>query len=153
MGSGIGMATGAITSGAIDRAIDRHKADKALKDAESEHEDNTDVDEKKAENSDEEEKETQDAEKDDKKATKDNNEPKDSEKGDKGNTKDNDEQQKWTKRCTNDGNYWMNNTCICKNGGKWNTKNGICGASPFGNDAKLATGTQFNLGSLNPVKR
>ena len=94
MGSGIGMATGAITSGAIDRAIDRHKADKALKDAESEHEDNTDVDEKKAENSDEEEKETQDFEKDDKKATKDNNEPKDSEKGDKGNTKDNSEQQK-----------------------------------------------------------
>ena len=38
MGSGIGMATGAITSGAIDRAIDRHKADKALKDAETEHE-------------------------------------------------------------------------------------------------------------------
>ena len=38
MGSGIGMATGAITSGAIDRAIDRHKAEKALKDAESEHE-------------------------------------------------------------------------------------------------------------------
>ena len=38
MGSGIGMATGAITSGAIDRAIDRHKAEKAAKDAESEHE-------------------------------------------------------------------------------------------------------------------
>ena len=74
MGSGIGMATGAITSGAIDRAIDRHKADKALKDAESEHEDNTDVDEKKAENSDEEEKETKEFEKNDKKDTKDNNE-------------------------------------------------------------------------------
>ena len=37
MGSGIGMAVGAVTSGAIDRAVDRHKADKALKKAEKEH--------------------------------------------------------------------------------------------------------------------
>ena len=37
MGSGVGMAVGAISSGAIDRAIDRHKADKAVKDAEKEH--------------------------------------------------------------------------------------------------------------------
>ncbi len=37
MGSGVGMAVGAVTSGAIDRAIDRHKAEKAVKDAESEH--------------------------------------------------------------------------------------------------------------------
>ena len=31
LGSGLGMATGAITSGAIDRAVDTHKAKKALK--------------------------------------------------------------------------------------------------------------------------
>ncbi len=40
LGSGVGMAAGAITSGAIDRAIDRHKADRALKKAEKEHEEN-----------------------------------------------------------------------------------------------------------------
>lgn len=40
LGSGLGIAAGAITSGAIDRAIDRHKADKALKEAEKEHEEN-----------------------------------------------------------------------------------------------------------------
>ena len=38
MGSGIGIGVGAITSGAIDRAIDRHKAEKELKKAEKEHE-------------------------------------------------------------------------------------------------------------------
>lgn len=37
LGSGIGMGVGAITSGAIDRAIDRHTAEKAVKDAEQEH--------------------------------------------------------------------------------------------------------------------
>lgn len=37
LGSGIGIAGGAITSGAIDRAIDRHKAEKALKDAQKQH--------------------------------------------------------------------------------------------------------------------
>ena len=37
MGSGIGMGVGAITSGAIDRAIDRHKAEQAAKKAEKEH--------------------------------------------------------------------------------------------------------------------
>lgn len=37
LGSGLGMGVGAITSGAIDRAVDRHKAEKALKDAEEEH--------------------------------------------------------------------------------------------------------------------
>lgn len=40
MGSGIGMAAGAITSGAIDRAVDRTKAEKALKKAEKEHDKN-----------------------------------------------------------------------------------------------------------------
>lgn len=36
LGSGVGTAVGAITSGAIDRAIDRHKADQAVKKAEKE---------------------------------------------------------------------------------------------------------------------
>lgn len=37
MGSGVGMAVGAITSGAINRAIDRHKADRALKQAQDDY--------------------------------------------------------------------------------------------------------------------
>lgn len=37
MGSGLGIAAGAITSGAIGRAIDRQKAENALKDAKEEH--------------------------------------------------------------------------------------------------------------------
>ncbi|MDE6250601.1 MAG: hypothetical protein K2M34_03135 [Alphaproteobacteria bacterium] len=36
LGSGVGMAVGSITSGAIDRAIDRHKAEQAVKKAEKE---------------------------------------------------------------------------------------------------------------------
>lgn len=40
LGSGLGVAAGAITSGAINRAIDRQKAENALKDAEKEHEEN-----------------------------------------------------------------------------------------------------------------
>lgn len=36
LGSGLGVAAGAITSGAIDRAIDRHKADRAVDKAEKE---------------------------------------------------------------------------------------------------------------------
>ena len=37
LGSGLGVAAGAITSGAIDRAIDRQKAERAVKDAEKEN--------------------------------------------------------------------------------------------------------------------
>lgn len=37
LGSGVGMAAGAITSGAIDRALETQKAKKALKEAEAEH--------------------------------------------------------------------------------------------------------------------
>ncbi len=37
MGAGVGIGVGAITSGAIDRAIDRNKAEKALKQAQQEH--------------------------------------------------------------------------------------------------------------------
>ena len=40
MGAGIGVAAGAITSGAIDRAIDRTKAENAVRKAEKEHEKN-----------------------------------------------------------------------------------------------------------------
>lgn len=40
LGSGVGMAAGAVTSGAIGRAIDRQKADNALKKAEQEHAEN-----------------------------------------------------------------------------------------------------------------
>lgn len=36
LGSGVGMAVGSITSGAIDRAVDRHKAEQAVKKAEKE---------------------------------------------------------------------------------------------------------------------
>ncbi len=40
LGSGLGVAAGAFTSGAISRAIDTQKAENALKDAEKEHEEN-----------------------------------------------------------------------------------------------------------------
>lgn len=40
MGSGLGIGVGAITSGAIDRAVDRHQAESALKDAQDEYEQN-----------------------------------------------------------------------------------------------------------------
>ena len=40
MGAGIGTAAGAITSGAIDRALDRQKAEKAAKNAQNEHNEN-----------------------------------------------------------------------------------------------------------------
>ncbi|MDE6478157.1 MAG: hypothetical protein K2L94_02820, partial [Alphaproteobacteria bacterium] len=40
LGAGLGVAAGAISSGAINRAIDRQKADNALKKAEKEHEEN-----------------------------------------------------------------------------------------------------------------
>ena len=53
MGSGLGIAAGAITSGAIDRAVDRQRAESALKDAKKEYEQNygnnaTDTDDKDA---------------------------------------------------------------------------------------------------------
>lgn len=54
MGAGIGVAAGAITSGAIDRAIDRTKAENAVRKAEKEHEKNYGDDgDKKADNGDE----------------------------------------------------------------------------------------------------
>lgn len=37
MGSGVGMAVGAVTSGAVNRAIDRHKADRALNQAQDDY--------------------------------------------------------------------------------------------------------------------
>lgn len=40
LGSGLGVAAGAITSGAITRAIDRQKAENALKDAQAEYDEN-----------------------------------------------------------------------------------------------------------------
>ena len=40
LGSGVGVAAGAIASGAIDRAIDRQRAENALKDAQAEHNEN-----------------------------------------------------------------------------------------------------------------
>lgn len=72
LGSGVGMAVGSITSGAIDRAIDRHKAEQAVKKAENEDKEAA----KARPDSDKEEKESDD--KDDKDAKKD-----DDKKGDK----------------------------------------------------------------------
>ena len=52
MGSGVGVAAGAIASGAINRAIDRQKAENALNDAKAEHKENFgDQSESKDENS------------------------------------------------------------------------------------------------------
>ncbi len=178
MGSGIGMATGAITSGAIDRAIDRHKADKALKDAESEHEelygsvtgdDDSDADDTDDENDTKpgaaERPDNETAKKNCKKAngTWADGICKDPKCGDNARWDD------WTGKCKeyaagekplsiaeqktacNAVGTWTGTTCFCENGGKWDTKTGMCGASPFTIDTP-ATGTQFNLGSRKPVK-
>ena len=50
MGAGIGVAAGAISSGAINRAIDRHKADKAADEAEDYVKDNFEKDSDKGKN-------------------------------------------------------------------------------------------------------
>lgn len=132
MGSGIGMGVGAVTSGAIDRAIDRHKAEKALKQAEQEHEElygdksnnNKDSKKNKKENT-----------KDNKAQTKDDVQTPPTTTSSNTDTNNNNTEDNQNKRedniseqirCTQHDNYWMNNTCICKNGGKWDTKTGQC---------------------------
>ena len=106
MGSGIGMGVGAITSGAIDRAIDRHKAEKELKKAEKEHEelygpatggDNADDDE-----------ETDNDDADDTDDTK---------------------LKRAANRCKDAGGTWANNTCTGANCGDkktWDANNNKC---------------------------
>ena len=110
MGSGIGMGVGAITSGAIDRAIDRHKAEKELKKAEKEHEelygDGEDGDKKsknkgKAATSDEDEEDSAD-----------DNKPGAAE-----------------RRCKKAGGTWANNTCTgadCGDKKTWDANKNKC---------------------------
>jgi hypothetical protein len=89
MGSGIGMGVGAVTSGAIDRAIDRHKAEKELKKAEKEH------DELYGDESDDKKKS--------KKNKKDNSDDDDDEDDSKPGAAE--------RRCKKAGGTWANNTC------------------------------------------
>ena len=110
MGSGIGMGVGAITSGAIDRAIDRHKAEKELKKAEKEHEelygDGEDGDKKsnkksKAASSDEDEEDSAD-----------DNKPGAAE-----------------RRCKNAGGTWSDNSCTgadCGDKKTWDANKNKC---------------------------
>ena len=133
MGSGIGMGVGAVTSGATDRAIDRHKAEKALKQAEQEHE------ELYGDKSDS----NKDSKKNEKENTKDNKaQPKDDVQtnptttSSDSATNNNNTETNQTKQtgyniseyaqCINAGNKWVYNTCICKDGGKWDTNTGKC---------------------------
>ena len=190
MGSGIGMATGAITSGAIDRAIDRHKADKALKDAESEHEELYGDDASNADDTDD-ENDTKPgaAERPDNETAKKNCKKangtwadgicKDPKCG------DNARWDNWTGKCKeyaagekplsiaeqktacNAVGIWTEATCICNNMGKWNAykkmcecdpqtqefKDGICQIKSISATNTGTTGTQFNPGSRNQVKR
>lgn len=171
MGSGVGMGVGAVTSGAIDRAIDRHKAEKALKQAEQEHEElygDKSNNEKKSKKKDKKDKSDNDDDEND-------NKPgaaqkrcelaggtwdkicKDPKCGDNARWDD------WTQtckeyadgekplsiadqesRCKALGNIWGTATCICKNGGKWDTQTGVCGPKP-----KIATPTNLGTGQSN----
>lgn len=153
MGSGIGMATGAITSGAIDRAIDRHKAEKALKDAESEHEElYGDGDKnKKDKSTDDEDTDNNSSERPDNETAKKNCEAvggtwdkicKDPKCGDNA---------RWDDRTGKCKEYaagekpatfteqetackifgtWTGTTCMCNNMGKWNASKKMCECDP-----------------------
>jgi len=101
LGSGVGVATGAITSGAIGRAIDRQKAEKALKQAEKEHEENY------GEQTDNKE----DAEKSNKKDKKAKADKQDK-KADKSNSKD---YKKIKKNCESAKGTWNDETHFCSN--------------------------------------
>ena len=97
MGSGIGMGVGAITSGAIDRAIDRHKAEKELKKAEKEHEELYDEDTEDENTSDDNSTEK----KEDKNASDNNNTEK---KEDKNTSNNNNTKKKENKNASNNNN-------------------------------------------------
>lgn len=108
MGSGVGMAVGAVTSGAIDRAIDRHKAEKELKKAEKEHEelygDGESDDDKKS-----------------KKNKKDNSDDDDDEDDSKPGAAE--------RRCNKAGGTWANNTCTgadCGDKKTWDSTKNKC---------------------------
>lgn len=107
MGSGIGMGVGAITSGAIDRAIDRHKAEKELKKAEKEHE------------------ELYGDGEDDKKKKGKNDQPADDEDDDEDDTKPG----AAGRRCKRAGGTWANNTCTgadCGDKKTWDSTKNKC---------------------------
>lgn len=151
LGSGLGVAAGAITSGAINRAIDRQKAENALNDAKEEYEDTygdqskeEDTDKQKTNTEKQEEKDTSRASQDELKkrceangGTWENNfcsEPEcpegefyDDFTGEckKDTSIPSDERES---RCAIAGGMWDNNTltCICSNGGTFNTTTGIC---------------------------
>ena len=97
MGAGVGTAAGMISSGMIDRAIDRHKAEKALKEAKEEagEDDKEGKDAKEDKEAGEDDKEDKDAEEDkeDKEDKKDKKDKKDKEAGKDG-KKDKDSKDK-----------------------------------------------------------
>lgn len=165
LGSGLGVAAGAITSGAINRAIDRQKADKALEEAKAEHEftygDTAGSDETSEENTEattQEEKtvisSSRPSSEELKKKCEEvggtwkNNicsQPKcdegqiydDFNGGCKENT--NIPYDELSDRCKIAGGVWNSNnfSCICYNGGTFNTKTGIC---ECGENQKLENG-------------
>lgn len=156
MGSGVGVAAGAITSGAISRAIDTQKAKKALKDAEKEHEETYGDDADKNA-----------SDKDAKNDT--GNDGDKADKGDKGAETETANNETLTTTipfkdsCELGGNIWINGKCVCKNGGTFNTITGLCecssnqelkdGMCTFKLDIDLSTpntGSSINL--LNPTR-
>ena len=160
MGSGVGIAAGAIASGAINRAIDRQKAENALKEAQAEHDEKFgDQSESKDENS-AEEKTDENAETE--QSGRPSEEARKAECENKGGVWENNickspdcgEGQIWDDfygRCTEQdpkktpktisdqkaactalGNIWSESggTCLCKNNGQWDSVTATCGAAP-----------------------
>lgn len=162
LGAGLGVAAGAITSGAIDRAIDTKKAENALKDAKEEHEENYGTESEKESK----EKEDSKSDKNDKSAS-DNTRPSSEElqkscESVGGTWKNNycSEPQcgegkiydDMTGKCKEDpnlsmdeqktsceiaGGVWSNATCLCSNGGTFNRQTGLC---ECGTNQKLENG-------------
>lgn len=141
MGAGVGSAVGAISSGAINRAIDTHKAERAVKKAEQQHE--TDFKDTKESGTNEKSNGEPEAN------TNVNSEPEQSKTPP---LKISEQQQ----RCELGGGIWSTATCICKNGGKWNITTGMCEAAPklnFDSTATPPSVTQNNSGFNMPAPK
>lgn len=144
LGSGLGVAAGAITSGAISRAIDRQKAENALKDAQKEHEENYG---------------NASAKEDDKKDTKTQSTEED--KSDKKDSANNERPtyEELQKKCEATGGTWENNFCKepkCPDGEIYDDFMGGCKKdtsiphNEMENRCKIAGGI-WNSSSLNCI--
>ena len=118
LGSGVGMAVGALTSGAIGRAIDTHKAEKALKEAECADDEKWSSIKGKCVHDDTEEKEVEKKAKQDAKAEK--KAERQAERDIKNAAKDAE------KACKKSGGKWQDEDCDCSGDEYLETQDGVC---------------------------